>query len=95
MKNVLLIISLFFGYQLNAQIKIDPNKIKEKTTQEIDKKAKQKKKNVLDENTDQNNNTQQINRKRPGGTIQSTPSNSRQKEGENKPKTSKEGGKPE
>ncbi len=87
MKIALMLAFLFVGYGLNAQIKIDPNKIKEKANTELKKKEEVKKK---DQKSNSLNNQQQVNRKRPGGTIQSSPSSSSRKE-ETEPKPKKEG----
>lgn len=89
MRSILFILFIVLGSQLNAQIKIDPNKVKERAQKEIKKKEKVQKK----QETNSLNNKQQVNRKRPGGTIQTAPSSSSKKEeGEVKPK--KEGGQP-
>jgi hypothetical protein len=90
MKTLLIITLLVFGQQLNAQISINPDKIKEKTEKAIKKQTEPKKDKKS--KTNSLNQSTQTNRKRPGGTIQNTPASSGKKE-ENTPAPKKEGGK--
>ena len=86
MKTLIAIAFLFFGFQLSAQISLDPNKIKEKAKKEVNEKTKGKTEKIKEE-TEPDDNKQQINRKRPGGTVQKSPSSTqRSGEGEKKKK---------
>jgi hypothetical protein len=88
MRTILFATFMILGWNINAQISINPDKIKEKTKKELNRQTQPKEKKSKTNNLNQST---QTNRKRPGGTLQSTPASSGKKE-ETPPTPRKEGG---